>query len=110
MKDYRGPQIEDGSKSKNLFSASLIEQDNVLDRVVKENFADLPEEQKELVTWINEQLELGYENAEADPGFSASTLSRKRPVPKLNNLRADIVSGVNLLRLLEVRTFTPSWQ
>ena len=102
MKDYKGPLIEDGSKSKNLFSASLINQEGIFDRVVKENFEDLPEEHKELVSWINEQLVIGNEYARSDPGFTDGTLSRTLPVPKLNNLRADLVTGVNFLRLMEV--------
>jgi len=107
MKGYTGPMIEDGSKTRNLFSASLINQEGIFDRIVKENFADLPENQKDLVTWFNHQIVLGHESALADPGFLENMLSRTTPVPKLNNLRADIVTGVNLLRLLEAVTKTP---
>ena len=106
-KGYKGPVIEDGSKTRNLFSASLINQEGIFDRVVKEDFATLPEAQRELVTWLNLQLVLGHEHASQDPGFSDTTLSKIAPVPKINNLRADLVTGVNLLRVLEAVTKTP---
>lgn len=107
MKGYHGPTIEDGSKTRNLFSASLINQEGIFDKVVKESFADLPEEQKELVTWVNNQIVLGHEHAETDPGFTDQTLSKTQPIPKINNLRADLVTGVILLRLLEAVTKIP---
>jgi len=104
VKGYKGPVIEDGSKSRNLFSASLINQEGVLDKIPKESYDQLSPEHKALVDWFNEQLEKGYQHALSDPIF-ASSLSKSSPPTKIQNLRADLVSGVQLLRLLEVSIF-----
>jgi len=94
---YTGPVIEDSLDSRNLFSASLV--DDSFSSEVVDAYEDLPPNQREIVDWVNDQFE------KRPPGFEvgpSSTDSGKR----LQNLRSDMKSGVVLLELVELLTKT----
>ena len=84
--DYKGPQMEeeDLSKTRSLFSQSLVEENF-------KNFPDTPtptdERHIELINWFN------------------SHLARKNSDWSINNFGSDIRSGVRLLQMLEVNYY-----
>eukprot|EP01117_Protostelium_nocturnum_P004932 TRINITY_DN1787_c0_g1_i1.p1 TRINITY_DN1787_c0_g1~~TRINITY_DN1787_c0_g1_i1.p1 ORF type:complete len:1092 (+),score=516.84 TRINITY_DN1787_c0_g1_i1:87-3362(+) len=92
--DYKGPQMEeeDISKTKSLFSSSLVETE--LDFLSQENEGEeaTEKEEKELVAWVNSQL------AKSD-----SKDKNNNPL-KIKNLGASLRSGVKLIELLKVLT------
>lgn len=103
---YKGPVIEDASKTKDLWSESLImnelKEDGDADstpvrsiisataRLLMPSLQELGAEERELVAWVNSQL--------AKSAF---------PIKQIRNLSSSVRSGVALMRLVEVSTHAP---
>lgn len=91
MDSWKGPVIEDATKTKNLWAESLVIQEINPEEGVEEDTGPLPPEQLELVEWVNNQLG-----------------KHVPPYPSIKNLSSNMRSGVVLIRLLEVLYITIS--
>jgi hypothetical protein len=79
---------EDLTKTRNLFSFSLVSDFSDIEEIVS-TIQSEPienEKQKSIINWVNSQL------------------NQREPPEFINNLNNDIKSSIKLLHLLEVRT------